>query len=116
MKRIVFTLSILLALFHPTYSYSLREIPAHHSEIVQQESYFFSDDSKNEALNIYVCLLSEDDEDAGSSEKGKKISAKVPFSTISFTVYHCKDHFYKTIWSKDHLPSINFLSLRVLRL
>ena len=83
------------------------------SQIAQQ---VFSDNSKKEGVGLYAFLLIEETEDVSNSQVKKYTSEKSIFLSTSFKARHFKSLFCKCNWSKIHLPSLDFISLRVLRL
>ncbi len=121
MKAIIFCLSFVLALFHPTYSSALESRYANNFEIVQQKSICLFPDLQSEDQYFDIDLLEDEDNDEVNSSPNLKFSSKKKsFTTTNFSIDNdCTIVFFKRIWSNRYFFQLHpayFISLRVLRL
>ncbi len=119
MKKIFFSLSIILAFFNPTSSFAVVDMPANVFEIVQHQSRFFSHylQIENPCFDDYIFDM--DDDDMKDSERDNFSFGKNAFKINSFVSNNFSDKFFKRICftrCSINFSQPGFISLRVLRL
>ena len=120
MKKIFFYLCIvLLVLFQPAYSFTVKDVSPHSIAKIKHNQLYIPNSVQDKNLYFDVCLLEENNDNEGTSDKKKFSPEKNDFTVISAIAFNFHNSFWKQVEPTScflNFSKPDFIFFRALRL